>query len=192
MDKHQYIIDRIKAVRAIQPPASFTDNIMKQLPDRYPMILYIGSFAYQLYNLAMAPDGDNKSGLTYKECSFYFIITGLFYLVIGVIMAIGLHGISSGIDAMGWINLQPKINIGVALGLLAFGALLIVDGNLGVKAARFGTLIYLFFVLINGLLMRQYLNIPFAGIFIIGFVAASAFMGIMLAQAVNKAEVKTV
>ena len=193
MDKNQNIIDRIKATPAIQPPASFTDNVIRRLPDRYPSILYTaGSFLNQLYNQALAPDGDQASGLTRRECSFYFFITGFFYLIIGIILTIGLQGISSGMIAMEWIKLQPHLTIGAALWLLALGVVLMLDGSVGIKAARYGTLIYVFFAVVNGILMRNYLQIPFAGVLIIGFVSASAFMGVMLAQAVKKIEVRTI
>ena len=67
-----------------------------------------------------------------------------------------------------------------------------LDGSVGIKAARYGTLIYVFFAVVNGILMRSYMHVPFAGVLIIGFVATSAIMGVMLAQAVKKVELRTV
>ena len=192
MDKNQDIIDLIKSAPAIQPPASFTDNVIRRLPDRYPGILYTaGSFLHQLYNQALEPDGNRASGLTRRECSFYFFITGLFYLIIGIILTIGLQGISYGMIAMEWIKLQPHLTIGSALWLLALGVVLMLDGSVGIKAARYGALLYIFFAVVNGILMRNYLHIPFAGVLIIGFVTTGAFMGVLLAQAVKKLEVRT-
>ena len=191
MDKNQDIIDLIKSTPAMQPPVSFSDSVMLRLPDRYPdILLAVGSYIYQLYNLALEPDGDRVCGLTRRECSFYFFITGLFYLIIGIIMTIGLQGISTGMVVMEWIKLQPHLAIGAAIWLIALGVLLMLDGSVGIKAARYGTLLYIFFAVVNGILMKIYLNIPFAGVFIIGFVAASAIMGFMLAQAVKKVEVR--
>jgi hypothetical protein len=193
MDNHQDIIDRIKATPAIEPPASFTDNVMRRLPDRNPgILLAVASFLYQLYNYALAPDGDRASGLTRRECSFYFFITGFFYLIVGIILMIGLQGISSGMAAMEWIKLQPHLTIGAAIWLIALGVVLMLDGSVGIRAARYGALLYIFFAVVNGILMRTYLHIPFAGVFIIGFVATSAIMGFMLADAVKKVEMRTV
>ena len=193
MDKHQDIINRIKSTPVMQPPAAFTDIVMRRLPDRYPGILYAaGPFLNQLYNQALAPDGDQAGGLSRRECSFYFFITGFFYLIIGIVLIIGFQGISTGMVATEWIKLQPHLTIGAALWLLALGVVLMLDGSAGVKAARYGTLIYVFFAVVNGILMRSYLNVPFAGVLIIGFVAASAFMGVMLAQAVKKVEVRLI
>ena len=193
MEKYTDIIEIIKKQEPIDPPASFTDGVMRRLPNKYPGILpAAGSFVYQLYNQALAPDGDQERGLTHREGSFYFFITGLFYLIIGIILTIGLQGISSGIVAAEWIKMQQQLNIGVALWLLALGVVLMMGGGAGIKAARYGSLVYICFAVVNGILMRQYLHIPFASLFIIGFVATSAFMGVMLAQAVEKVEVRTI
>jgi hypothetical protein len=67
-----------------------------------------------------------------------------------------------------------------------------LDGSAGIKAARYGTLFYIFFTVMNGILMRPYLHIPYAGIFIIGFVGTSTLIGVMLALAVQKMELRTV
>jgi len=193
MDKNQDIIDRIKATPAMQPRASFTDGVMQRLPDRYPgILLAAGSFIYQLYNSALEPDGDRASGLTRRECSFYFFITGLFYLIMGIILTIGLQGISSGMAAMEWIKLQPQLTIGAAIWLVLLGVALMLDGSAGIKTAKYGTMVYIFFTIINAILMWQYLHIPFAGMFIIGFVVISELSGALLAFAVQKMEVRQV
>ena len=193
MDNHQDIIERIKSTPVMQPSASFTDHVMRRLPNRYPgILLKVGAFVNQLYSSALAVDGDREGGLTRRECSFYFFITGFFYLIIGIVLIIGFQGISTGMVATEWIKLQPHLTIGAAIWLLALGFVLMMDGSVGIKAARYGTLIYVFFAVVNGILMRSYVNVPFAGVLIIGFVAASAFMGVMLAQAVKKVEVRIV
>jgi len=193
MDKHQDIIDRIKSTPVIQPPESFTDSVMQRLPDRYPgILLAAASFIHQLYKYAMTPDGDRASGLTRRECSFYFFVTGFFYLIIGIILMIGLQRISAGISAMEWIKLQPLLIIGAAIWLLVLGIVLMLDGRRGVKAAKYGTIVYIFFTIINAILMWHYLHIPFAGVFIMGFVATSALMGVMLDHAVKKVELRTI
>ena len=193
MEKFADIIEQIKKQKTIGPPEFFTDQVMRKLPNQYPGILpEAASFVNQLYNSVLAPDGDRASGLTRRECSFYFFITGFFYLIIGTILMIGLQGISTGMAAMGWIKLQPHLTIGAAIWLLALGVVLMLDGSVVIKAARYGTLFYVFFAFVNGILMWQYLNVPFAGVLIIGFVATSVIMGFMLAQAVKKVGLRAV
>lgn len=192
MEKLSDIIENIKKQKKINPPESFVNQVMWQLPDRYPSIIYTAaSFINQLYNDALSPDGDSAKGLTRCECSFYFFITGFFYLIIGTILMIGLQGISSSIAAMEWIKLQPHLTIGAAIWILVLGMLLISSDRAGIKAARYGTLFYVFFPFVNGILVWQYLNVPIADVLIIGFVATSTIMGVMLAHAVKKVELRT-
>ena len=110
----------------------------------------------------------------------------------GIVLATGFKAISSAMAATDWIALQPHVALGIAAWLLALGMVLIMDGSTAIKIARYGTLIYVFFAVVNGILMRSYLHIPYAGLFIIGFVAASALMGVMLALAVKKVELRPV
>jgi hypothetical protein len=92
--------------------------------------------------------------------------------------------------AMEWIKLQPHLTIGAAIWLLALGLVLMLDGSAGIKAVRYGTLIYVFFTVLNGILIQTHLHVPYAGVFIVGFVATSALMGVMLAHAVKKVELR--
>lgn len=192
MEKFAEIIEKIKKQKTMDPPKSFTDQVMRRLPDQYPgILLAAASFVHQLYKHALAPDGDRSNGLTRRECSFYFFITGFFYLIIGIILMMGLQQISSSMAAMEWIKLQPHLTIGAAIWLLALGLVLMLDGSAGIKAVRYGTLIYVFFTVLNGILIQTHLHVPYAGVFMVGFVATSALMGVMLAHAVKKVELRS-
>jgi len=126
-----------------------------------------------------------------RECSFCFFITGYYYLIIGIVLMSGFKAIGPSMSTMDWIKLQPYLTIGAAIWLLALGMVLMMDGSIVIKIAKYGTLFYLFFTVFNGILMRPYLYVPYAGVFIIGFLATSALMGVMLALAVQKTELRT-
>jgi hypothetical protein len=106
----------------------------------------------------------------------------------GIILMAGLKAISSGITVASWIALQPIFTLGSAIWLLSLGILLVLDGKIAVKIAQYGTLLYIFFTVFNGILMRPYLRVPHADVFVIGFVATGALMGIMLSLAVKKVD----
>ena len=126
-----------------------------------------------------------------RECSFCFFITGYFYLIMGIVLIAGFKAIGSSMAAMDWIKLQPHLTFGAAIWLLALGMVLMIDGSTAIKIAKYGTLSYIFFTVFNGVLMRPYLHVPYADVFIIGFVATSALIGVMLALAVQKMELRT-
>jgi len=193
MEKFTDIIEQIKKHKAIDPPQSLTDNVMSRLPDKYPGIgLAAVSFVHNLFTRAFAPDGDQCTGLTCRECSFYFFITGLFYLIIGIILMLGLRGAGSNITVTEWIKMQPYLTIGAALLLFALGAILMMNESIGIKIAKYGTLLYIFCAVVNSILLRPYLRIPYASFFIIGLAATSALMGIILVQAVQKMELSNI
>lgn len=193
MEEFDDIINKIRQQKTIEPPASLAGQVMRRLPDKHPGILFTAAFfMHQLNSALPVTDGGQTGSSARRECSFYFFITGFFYLVMGIILMTGIPGTGSGTAETGWIQLQPHLAIGTALWLTALGVLLIVDGGAGVKAAKYGTLFYVLFTVVNGILIQTYLHISLAGVVVIGLAAASALMGVMLARAVNKIEMRTV
>jgi hypothetical protein len=194
MDKHRDIIDLIKSAPSIQPPDDFTRRLMGRLPEldqgiwtRAKKTLFNPSGTGIRSRWAQIMPISNT-----RECSFCFFITGFFYLIMGIVLMAGFKAIGSSMAAMEWITLQPHLTIGAAAWLLALGMVLMRDGSAAIKIARYGTLLYIFSTVVNGILMRPYLHVPYAGVFIIGFVATSALMGVMLALAVKKVELRPV
>jgi hypothetical protein len=193
MDKHQDIINLIKSTPSIQPPDNLTPRVMARLAAeqsiwiRAKHALFTPSGAGVQSRWAQILPVSNK-----RECSFCFFITGFFYLIMGIVLMAGFKTIGSSMAAMEWITLQPHLTIGAAAWLLALGMVLMMDGSTAIKIARYGTLFYIFFAIVNGILMQPYLHVPYANVFVIGFVATSALMGIMLALAVKKVELRPV
>jgi hypothetical protein len=194
MDNHQDLIKLIKSASPIAPPDDFSSRVMARL-----QVLDQGVWSQVRQTLLNPVPESLYTGLVQKlsvsgprECSFCFFITGFFYLIMGIVLMAGFEAIGSSMAAGEWIILQPYLTIGAAIWLFALGVVLMLDGSAGIKAAKYGTLLYVFFTVFNGILMRPYLNVPYAGVFIIGFVAASALIGIMLSLAVQKMELRTV
>jgi hypothetical protein len=193
MEKYSDIIAAVKNQQPVNPPEDFTDHVMRRLPDQYPSImLVVASFVHHLYKQALALDGDQSNDLARRECSFYFFITGFFYMISGIVAMMGFKSISSGMEPVSWIGLQPYVAIGTAMWFFALGIVLMMDGSIGMKIARYGTLFYIFSAVVNGVLIRSYLHIPYAGIFIAGIVGTSVFMGVMLVQSLQKIELRPI
>lgn len=192
MEKFTDITEQIKRQKTMEPPPSLTDHVMERIPRKYPGIFPAASFVHHLYAQAFAPEGSNPNGPTKGECSFYFLITGIFYLIMGIVLITGFRGVDTGTAMMKWLKLQPYFTTGAAMWFLAIGAMLMIDGRIGLKIAKYGTLLYIFGTLMNSIMLWPFLRIPYAGIFIIGLAATSAVMGILLAGAVEKMESRTV
>ncbi|MFH1975707.1 MAG: hypothetical protein ABIJ52_09100 [Pseudomonadota bacterium] len=175
------IINLMEATPKAPVPDNFTQKVMGRLALFNPSEAGVQSRWAQILSVSNP-----------RECSFCFFITGFFYLIMGIVLMAGFKAIGSGISAVEWIKLQPHLTIGAAMWLLSLGMLLIMDGRIAIKIAQYGTLLYIFFTVVNGILMRPYLRVPHADVFIIGFVATGALMGVMLSFAVQKMETRPV
>ena len=189
MDEYTDLTDIMKETPAVQPPPDFTQRVMGRIPDLKPGIWFgVRQVLLQpresSFNLRRTLKGSGS--VTNKECSFYFLMTGFFYLIMGIILMIGLKGTMSEMAVAQWIRLQPQIALITALWLIILGIALIMDGNFAVKAAKLGTLFYIGFAILNGLAIQVVLRASYAGIFILSFVGASVLMGILLAVAIQK------
>ena len=92
-----------------------------------------------------------------QECSFYFIMVGVFHAVLGLTLMAGLRGF----DAFpGWVRWQPQIALVTAVCMAAIGLCLLKDGNLALRAARIGALVYLGFAVLNGVFVSLEWSVP--------------------------------
>lgn len=127
-----------------------------------------------------------------KECAFCFFITGYCYLIMGITLMVGFKAIVFSMDAMEWLKLQPHLTIGTAIWLFALAIVLMIKGSSAIKIAKYGTWVYIFFTCINGILMWDYLLLPYVGVPLILFLALSIFAGFFLAYTVQKVELMPV
>jgi hypothetical protein len=177
----------------VPPSDGFTQNVMGRLPAghgiRSGVRGMLPGFMITGADPAWLPSGRVPGKV---ECSFYFFISGFFYLIMALVLMAGFKAIFSSGAFADWIGLQPYVALSAALWLIAIGFLLMLDGRAAARIARYGALIFIFFAVFNGVLMQTSLRIPDAGVFIIGFAATSTIMGGILAFAVKKMGTKPV
>jgi hypothetical protein len=192
--EHEELIRQMQGLPKATPPEDFTGRLMQRLP------VYQENFWTRVKQALLNPGVENippgwvsKQGASNRtECSFYFFLTGFFYLIMGLVLLAGFRAIDLGMPAMDWLRMQPHLTFGTALWLLVLGLVLLLDGKIAVTLARYGTLLYILFAMINGILIRPYFHVPYADFFIFGFIAGGVSMGIMLALAVYKMALRTV
>jgi hypothetical protein len=190
MDQHQEIINLIKSTPAVRPPDDFTPGVMARLPE------FDQGFRAKVKHALFHPSGAGVQSrwaqllpvTNTRECSFCFFITGVFYLIMGIVLMAGFEAIGSRMAAMEWIKLQPHVTLGIAVLLIFLGAALLMQGKNTIKMIRLGTILYIFLAIVNGGLMHRYFSIPYAGIFIFGFIGTGVLMGVMLSLAIQKVE----
>ena len=121
-----------------------------------------------------------RSPISGQECSFYFIMVGAFYAVLGIVLMAGFHALDATLAQTGWVRWQPQIALIIAAVLIAVGLYLIRDGRMAASIARIGTLFYLGFVIINGIAIRLDWKIPISIHFAIIEITIGLLTGIFL------------
>jgi hypothetical protein len=193
ISEYKHLVSMMTSAPKVPAPKGFTQNVMGRLPAGHGIWSMIGNVLPGILQEGAQSVWERGIRVPSKtECSFYFFITGFFYLIMALVLMAGFKAVLSGSAAKDWIELQPYVTLGAALWLIAIGSLLMLDGRTAIRIARYGSLLFIFFAVFNGVLMRTHLHIPDAGIFIVGFAATSTIMGGMLAFAVNKMETRQI
>jgi len=153
----------------MQPSEDFTAKVMARLPEekvpRRRLLLkqLFGNSAFPT-NLTLG----FRNPVTKTECSFYFLLTGFFYLILGLILLSGLL-LSGGLRYPEWLTIQPLIGLLLAAELIVLGIAVYTSGESAVRFARIGMILYAVLVILNGLVGALYIRIPivvfFAAIF---------------------------
>jgi hypothetical protein len=162
LSKYKELIQRMASTPKVPAPTHFTETVMSRLPEmQHSFWLRARDAFLNPVKGVLNVDWAQKFHVANKwECSFYFFITGFFYLIMGMMLMAGFDAISSKISTTEWIKLQPQLALGTAVWFIALGTLLMVDGRTALKLARYGTLFYIFFTVVNGTLMQPYVHIP--------------------------------
>jgi hypothetical protein len=186
------LIQTMEAAPKVEASSEFTRSVMSRVRATNRGTWYWGLHQFLRpvkhvldYQWAQRITESNRA-----ECSFYFFITGFFYLIMGFVLMAGLKAVGSGMSVMDWIRLQPHLAIGAAILFFSLGAIVSMDGRSAVKIARLGLLFFVCLTIANGVLMRPFLKIPYAGIFLIGFVVTSVSLGIILAFTVQAMDLR--
>jgi len=146
---------------APEPPADLGSRVMALIRTVRPSLWkIIGEALLKHHEVSFHPLNALRSPVSGKECSFYFIMVGVFYAILGVILMVGLHRLGASLVTPGWVRWQPQIALVTAGCMVAIGLYLMKDGKLALRMARVGALVYLGFALLNGIFVSLEWDIP--------------------------------
>lgn len=146
---------------APEPPAGLGERVMARIRSFRPSPWRVlGEALLKPRAVSFDPIRALRAPVSGQECSFYFIMVGIFYAVLGAILLAGLHGLGALQGAPGWVRWQPLIAIVTAGCMVAIGLYLLRDGKLALRTARIGALVYLGFALLNGVFVSLEWNVP--------------------------------
>jgi hypothetical protein len=147
--------------RAPEPPAGLGERVMSRIrADRPSLWKVVGEAFLKPREVSFHPLNALRSPVSGQECSFYFIMVGVFYAILGVILMVGLHKLGASLVTPGWVRWQPQIALVTAGCMMAIGLYLLKGGKPALRMARIGALVYLGFALLNGVFASLERDIP--------------------------------
>ena len=146
-----------------QPPEDLGQRIMDRIRNHRPSVWSVfGEALLKRREVSFHPLRALRAPVSGQECSFYFIMIGVFYAVLGAILMVGLHSLGARVAAPGWVCWQPQMALVTACFMTAIGLYLLKDGKSALRTARIGVLVYLGVALLNGIVVPLGKDIPMA------------------------------
>jgi len=148
---------------APETPAGLGERIMRRVRDhaqRHSPWKVFGEALLKPRTVSFDPIKALRSPVSGEECSFYFIMVGVFYAVLSMVLMIGFHALGTTLISPGWVRWQPQIALVTAACMVAIGLYLLRDGKLALSMARIGATVYLGFALLNGIFVSLEWDIP--------------------------------
>ncbi len=181
MDDYQDIINTLKGLSRVEPPPDFTRRVMDALETRQRVSQEETKAVLPI--LTKQPANGFELG---KSCPFWFVMAGFCYVSLGIILFIGLGRVGDDVTLARWVVMQPQIAMTVGCIFLALGILLVHGKEIVVKAAQLSVLLYIAFVVINGVGMQIKLGVPGAVMLFLFYIGCGVALGFFLQEAVHR------
>jgi hypothetical protein len=155
------IVRMMREEPAPEPTAGLGERVMSRVRAHRPSPWKIlGEALLRPHTVSFHPLNALRSPVSGQECSFYFIMVGVFYAILGIVLMIGFHSLGATLAQPVWVRWQPQIALFTAVCMVAMGVYLLKDGKLALRFARIGALVYLGFALLNGIFVSLEWDIP--------------------------------
>jgi hypothetical protein len=146
---------------AVEPPGSLGERVMERIRAHRPSPWTVaGEALLRPRTASVDPFRALRSPVSGQECSFYFIMVGVFYAILGVVLMIGLHKPGSTLAPEDWVHWQLQIALVTASCMVAIGLCLLKDGKPALRIARIGAFVYLGIALLNGIAVPLERGLP--------------------------------
>ena len=129
--------------------------------------------------------------VTRSECAFYFLLTGFFYFILGIIMIIGLP-LPAIMQNNRWISFQPVFGLLIAAELTILGISIYRRGDSAVRMIRFGTVLYAALIILNCWIGTFYIQLTSAVFFIAVFSMIGLVLAVLLGMAIDHYHQETI
>lgn len=170
-----------------QASDNFTSEVMARLSEEKETIQSLSFTRLFPTNLNFG----FSNSVTKTECAFYFLLTGFFYFILGLIMMIGLP-LPAVMQNNGWLYFQPLFGLLLAAQLTIIGIVLYKKGDSAIRLVRIGTLLYAALIILNFGIGTLYIQTAAAIFFIAVFSMTGLSLAVLLRIAIDNYQSETI
>ncbi len=179
MEEYQDIINAMKYEKTVQPPENFTGQVMCRISN-----IHHDEAKSTILGGILGASGP----VSRTECSFCFLVTGIFYLVFGLMLKAGMRNIHLEKNLIQWIWMQPWVALVTAILFITLSFVLFSGGSKAIKAARLGIIFYVGFAVLNGLAVLVISSIPATIILSALIICIGVVFGILLEKMIDQCQ----
>jgi hypothetical protein len=181
MDEFQDIVKILKSLPRGEPLSGFTSRVVSRIQAEEQ--------DFSTLNKARMAGWRNRafSGLEHgSSCPLWFLMAGFCYMVLGVVLYFGLSRAGADFALARWVAMQPQVAFVVG-GIFFILGLLLVHGKLiAVKTAKLFVLIYMGFVIINGIGMQSKIGLPVTAMLFLFYIGCGVALGFFLQETIRR------
>ena len=181
------LIEIIETTPPKQAPDYFTSGVMARLSESAEMLR---AFTFSKI-LPLSHVMGFEKHVTKTECAFYFLLTGFFYFILGLIMMIGLP-LPAIMPTNSWLSFQPVFGLLLATELTILGIGIYKKGESSIRFVRIGTVLYAALIILNCWIGSFYIQPTTALFFIAVFSMTGLVLAILLGLAIEHYHPETI
>ncbi len=186
MGKYKEIIEKLLGQETVSPPEDLAEKVMAETQK-----VEI-SFQYKLHRFLFQRRGPSQdvAGLingkfaSTAQCSFLMFVVGIFYLLVGLFVLIGMKEVLASVSVNMWLRLQPCIALISGCYILSL-ALIIHKKPQVIILVRYGIITHTFFIIVNALILEFSVIFPVSLAFVLALSALAFFLGVLMISSMS-------
>lgn len=180
------VIKNIKALKKVTPPEDLAEKVMAGLPMAEAGFQYkLQRFLFTPYRLSQDVAGlINGKFASTAQSSFLMFVVGIFYLLVGLFVLIGLKELLTSVAVNMWLRLQPYLALISGCYILSL-ALMIYKKPQMIIFVKYGIIAHTFFIIVNALILEFSVIFPIALAFVLTLSALAFFLGVLMISSMS-------
>jgi|GEM_PF-385580 len=180
-------LDRIASMARLSPqidaPADLDAKVMARIDALKPTLwIRVREFLLQPVDTRIDFARAFSGTVSGSECSFYFIMAGLYFLIVGLILMFGIGRFGGEWLMVKWVRMQPHIVLVTAVWLVVLGIFILKDGEVAARVARIGTVAYIGLLILDAVAIHITAGLPVTLVFLFSFIGTGVLTGLFLAR----------